>query len=156
MDVERDMENITTHEVSTSSEINQHLRCVIHVMDEETTEKITLFKTDTLQTCLSFLKFRKSCNLKYSDFILPETVDTTRGYHMKCYRTFTALNTRLRNNMKEMFKSLPKSDDKTIRSSNQPSSSQSSTGVFNQVCIFCGKQTRKHKGDKGTTVISKM
>ena len=53
---------------------------------------ILLFNENTLSKCNFVLTIRKSEELKYSSIILPESIETDRGYHLVCYRRFIVLS----------------------------------------------------------------
>ena len=72
--------------------LNLDLICSLHCQDDVSClTKIILFKTDTLSKCTKILFVRKKQNLKYAEFVLPSYIDDIRGFHMSCYRKFTAL-----------------------------------------------------------------
>ena len=77
---------------------------------------------------------------------MPGEITERHGYHMKCYRRFTALPSSSRKELPEKD-NLEKKGKVVTRSSNVLPSA-SSTGVFQQVCIFCNKKDKKHKGVK--------
>ena len=53
--------------------------------------EIILFKEVTLSKCVDILKVPVAYNLKYKETVLPATPDKINGYHLNCYRSFTAL-----------------------------------------------------------------
>ena len=72
--------------------LNLDLICSLHCQDNVSClTKIILFKTGTLSKCTKILSVRKKQNLKYAEFVLPSYIDDIRGFHMSCYRKFTAL-----------------------------------------------------------------
>lgn len=68
--------------------------CVFKINCDANTDTVKLFNKKTLKTAKDKLNIRKTCNLKYCDVILPETVDNTSGYHYACYKLFTSINRR--------------------------------------------------------------
>jgi len=67
---------------------------------------------------------------------LPDDVDTSHGYHVQCYKNFTAVP--------QDSKTAPdNAKAKQLRSSAPPSPALSPTGVFPVQCIFCKKVQRK-------------
>ena len=71
--------------------------------------------------------------------MLPSYIDDIHGFHMSCYRKFTALSkTRRKNNNDSCNK-----DDRPTRitRSNLTSPAISSRmGIFPKVCLFCNKE----------------
>ena len=93
------------------------------------------------------LEIRKKKNLKYSDTSLPESHQSKRGFHPSCYQRFTALPKSIRKKIKEEESQTKKTQKPVTRSSNiLPQTS--SSGVYDQVCIFCNKKDKKFKGTK--------
>ena len=65
--------------------------CVLHSGDGSSEGSITLFNEKTLEKFKYVLSVRKSKNIKYSDVIIHDTTDKSTGFHIECYRKFTAL-----------------------------------------------------------------
>ena len=53
---------------------------------------ILLFNENTLSKRKFVITIRKSEELKYSSIVLPESIETDRGYHLVCHRRFIALS----------------------------------------------------------------
>ena len=60
---------------------------------------VVLFNNSSLSKCQEILKARRDQNLKYSIVELPEVPDNIHGYHIPCYRRFTALSKSQRDKM---------------------------------------------------------
>ena len=73
--------------------------CCFHEGDSSNDGKILLFKEES--QCI--LEIRKQDNLKYAAVILPESIESKTGYHLLCYRKFTALSKSQRNKLQEMI-----------------------------------------------------
>lgn len=141
-------------------------------------EKVILFNEETFKKCNDVLKARKGNNLKYKDIILPSNVGVSAdGYHMKCYRNFTALKAKYYDKQQKPAKELKSSTCQGFLSSPQPSTSAmvlevSSTltkpsaseqntiseaskmdnidgllHAIENVCFFCNKRNKKIKGN---------
>ena len=95
-----------------------------------------------MKKCNEILAIRRSKDLKYKNVVLPEHIGGPEGYHMSCYRRFTALN-------KEYMKSdsVCTTVNYTTRSRTSPLPS-TSTGIPPKNCIFCGKKDKKHNNKK--------
>ena len=108
--------------------------CVFQDREGQRVGRIVLFSSSGLQKCKEIRSIRRSKNLKYKNVTLPEQIGGLKGYHMTCYRRFTALS-------KEYKKA-----DTAQTSANYTTSSQSntlsttSTDVLSKVCIFCEKK----------------
>ncbi|KAG5889375.1 hypothetical protein JTB14_005075 [Gonioctena quinquepunctata] len=65
--------------------------CVIcrRKLDEE--ERVIPFTQVTLKKCNDVLRVRKIHNLKYNDILLPTDTMSPDGYHLMCYKPFTAV-----------------------------------------------------------------
>ena len=79
--------------------------------------------------------------MKYKDVILP--VNTDIGFHLRCYRKFTALSQFQREKQPE---SLPETQEgneasakKLTRADMSFATASTSTGIFPKVCLFCNK-----------------
>ena len=69
-----------------------NLNCfVFHDGAGKDEEPIVLFADDSLEKCRKILEVRKLEKRKYMDVCVPSFVDENSGYHMDCYRRFTAL-----------------------------------------------------------------
>ena len=111
--------------------------------------KITLFKDDSLLKCQNILNAQRKQNLKYNDLTLPELVDGRHGFHIQCYRIFSALSKLQRRRMLDDKNSEQISLDKNekpqisagkaylTRSNVDAPKPSSSTGIFPEVCLFC-------------------
>ncbi|XP_063977427.1 uncharacterized protein LOC135162657 [Diachasmimorpha longicaudata] len=85
------------------------IACVICNVHRD--EKSMLFTQKSLQRCKKVLQIRKNNKLKFKNVILPFWVNTTDGYHAKCYKYFTTLP----HTCREKPKSIPKEQSKTLR-----------------------------------------
>ena len=66
---------------------------------------ILLFNETTLSKCKFLLSIRKSKELKYSSIVLPESIETDRGYHLVCCKQFIALSQQQREKIGEQWES---------------------------------------------------
>ena len=125
---------------------NLDLICSLHSQDDTSClTKIILFKTDTLSKCSKILSVRKKQNLKYAEFVLPSDIDDIHGFHMSCYRKFTALSKTQRENNNEICNQHDHSTRITRSNLTSPATS-SRTGIFPKLCLFCNKELKKIKG----------
>lgn len=113
-----------------------------------------------MQKCQLILKVRKTQNLKYGDIILPLEPDKIHGYHMSCYRKFTALSKaqRLKKEAAEKLLSTEVAPNQTVSSSSEMNSTRRTrseitsprpslrTGIVPNVCLFCDQTRKKVKG----------
>lgn len=150
------------------------ITCKIHI--RETEEKILNFNDDTAKKCRSVLKIRKQANLKYSSLNFPEYFDKDDGYHLQCYRTFTALPKSQREKLKVLLEEdiiegvtdtecpqihvqnenmeyvLPKK--RVTRGKTSSKSKSKSTGVFIKSCLFCCSVLKRLKSRKLEKLVS--
>ena len=131
---------------------SQTARCILHEGGTVLDKNVTLFKQDKLEKCYEILQFRKANNLKYANVCLPEHVDDQGGFHITGYRKLSKPQGKKMEDLKKfppskLNASATQPQSKAPCSSVPPSSSQSSTGVFDQKCIFCNKKDRKHKSE---------
>ena len=108
------------------------------------------------------MNVRKFNNLTHADCALPSLPDTTTGYHSACYRSFTAV----RSAYKELYDDHPKNsplpataepddsissvsaDRRSMRSDNPVKLIDSSSRIFNKICLFCKSANKKYKEQK--------
>ena len=120
--------------------------CVLHRGTEGVNAgNILLFNENTLSKCNFVLTIRKSEELKYSSIILPESIETDRGYHLVCYRRFIVLS--------QQWEIIGKwwgsgSQNKTVLTHSGITSpkSHSNAGIFPKICLFCNSAREKVKG----------
>ena len=144
--------------------------CCLHCA-HDSKGPIILFNQESLLKVQDILKLRKIEGLKYGTFDIPTTVETKNGYHMDCYRKFTALSKSQRNKL-EKLKQKPvdtSSNNKTLSgiqennkiygNSQNTSSSMtkrsditspkpSKTGIFPNACLFCNQQRKRVSGEE--------
>ena len=128
--------------------------------DGNSKEEIIFFKDTTLKKCQEVWAIRKGfTNSKYASIVLPVTINSTEGYHAKCYQNCIAVCSTA---SKATDKPEDSVDDQAQPSSTQESStkstiqlrstsvlkSESRTGILEAKCILCKKKDRKHKGVK--------
>ena len=70
---------------------NSDTTCCLHC-SSETKVPVLLFNESSLLKCQDILSLRKGQGLKYSTFEPPAKMYKSHGYHMECYRKFTALS----------------------------------------------------------------
>ena len=110
--------------------------------------KITTFNEQSLHKCRKVLETRKQQLLKYAEVALPENISSGKGYHMPCYRKFVALSKAQREKLKanchkEEENSGNRVPPRVTRSDVLLPKSNNMTGVFQAVCLFCGKGRQK-------------
>ena len=120
--------------------------CVFHDEEGQRVGRIVLFSSSGLQKCKEIRSIRRSKNLKYKNVTLPEQIGGLEGYHMTCYRCFTALSKEYTNG-----NTAQTSVNYTTRSQSNILS-RTSTGVLSKVCIFCEKKDKKHNNRKQSLV----
>jgi len=54
-------------------------------------EQVIEFTDESFQKCKLMLLFRQKKNFKYCDITLNNETDKIHGYHLNCYKKFTAL-----------------------------------------------------------------
>ena len=90
---------------------------------------------------------------KYLDICVPSSADESSGYHMDCYRRFTALVKPDREYLATLNKEQKKVSSTKTRSSTGASFIATISGVFVKQCIFCKKKDKKFKGAKQTLIM---
>ena len=119
---------------------------MLHEGTEEVNAKnILLFNENTLSKCKFVLTIRKSEELRYSNIVLPESVETGRGYHLVCYRRFIVLSQQQQEKIGEQWGS--GSQNKTVLTRFRITSrkSHSNAGIFLKICLFCSSARKKVK-----------
>lgn len=120
--------------------------CLICLSGEEV-DKVIIFNNNSYEKCLSILKIRQKNNFKYCDVVLPEVFNLSDGYHVKCYRKFTALPSTLQNQLDSSLASTSSSVGVLSTRSNQSAKLiEGNASIFKSVCIFCEKTRKKHNG----------
>ena len=120
-------------------------QCCFHEGSGAKTAKILSFNDESLQYCKRVLQLRQDSKLKYSNVQIPENVDDHNGYHLQCYKRFTALSKLQREKLNEVVPTpstpVNKAEKNTrlLRSELESPSSCNSTGVFTKVCLFCDR-----------------
>ena len=104
---------------------------------------ITLFNSEKLDKCKIILKIRKENNLRLSDRIVPDTADNDHGYHITCYRRFTALSENHR-------KSNDKIENKVLRSDTSLHGIKLTVCIFPKKYLFCGMEKKKSKRSRAS------
>ena len=99
------------------------------------------------QNVQKFFPSEKKQNLKYAEFVLPSHIDDIHGFHMRCYRKFTALSKTQRENNNDICNQHDQPTRITPSNSTSPAISLM-TGIFPKVCLFCNKERKKIKGKK--------
>ena len=122
--------------------------CLIHRGDTSVNAIIKPFDKKSWETILSAKQLRLSKFSEQSKYHsvcanLPDEFNTEMGYHLSCYRKFTAVSKTVRPE-----ESIVESHDhpQVLRSKIQHPEATSS-GIFKPVCIFCGceRKTVRHK-----------
>uniref|UniRef100_UPI00358DFCB3 uncharacterized protein isoform X1 n=2 Tax=Myxine glutinosa TaxID=7769 RepID=UPI00358DFCB3 len=111
------------------------LTCLVHGVD---TSAATMPMKDNIwamiQQAASNRKLQRSfAKSKYHRIIcsLPPTYGNTHGYHVACYKNFTAVSKHKQEPCKERSKYLQLSS---------PVQTANTSGIFPQVCLFCGQR----------------
>ena len=113
-------------------------RCVLHEGTEGVNAgNILLFNENTLSKCKFVLTIRKSEELKYSSIVLPESIETDRGYCLVCYRRFIALSQQQREKIGERWGSGSQNKTVLTRSGITSPEPHSNAGIFPKICLFC-------------------
>ena len=118
---------------------------------------VFFFSNLILTDCLEILRIRKENNLAHNSFHVPIICDETSGFHMNCYRRFTALGKKYRKEMTSPI-NLPtpvllrekrtKYDDHSTNFRSGISPSSNNLVLFPKLCIFCDKVKLIIKGEK--------
>lgn len=128
--------------------------------DGNQNEEIILFKESTLQKCREVFAIRQGTNTKYRNVVLPSTVNSNQGYHVRCYKTYTAVPTAKSTTDQDKplpvgFQpgqnstlQLPEASSTVQLRSSSTLKANTRTGILEEKCIFCKKKDRKHKGVK--------
>ncbi|KAL4113704.1 hypothetical protein QTP88_017283 [Uroleucon formosanum] len=124
-------------------------KCLICSNGEEV-EKVVLFNDNSKQKFSSSLKIRQKNSFKYCDVVLPEVFNSQDGYHIKCYRKFTALPSTLQNQLDSYSHNASTSSSSVCeintRSNQSTKLIEGNASIFKSVCIFCEKTRKKHNG----------
>ena len=112
------------------------------------------FNKDSLERCKIVLQIRIEAKLKYSEFKLPNQINSKDGYHIQCYRKFVALPQKHRDKLKDVTQNSQVENEEeskkistlTTRSKVMSPKPSSSTGVFPSICLFCNKSRKKVHG----------
>lgn len=109
---------------------------------ESKSGKLVAFTEASLKKCKDILQTRIASNFKYADLTLPENLvsSVNIGYHVKCYRAFTAVSAKSKNQDAEILQ--PPEPLVKTRSQGCFLPPVSSTGVLPKVCIFCHKNRK--------------
>ena len=123
--------------------------CSLHIRDGQETGKITLFRKETLEKCKFMLALRKQHNLKYKNVALPVTVGSFYGFHLNCYKRFTALSATLRKD-KDLIPTENSSSPPSCgtRSTSSNIKTKRSVVVFEKSCIIYLKKHKKYNQKK--------
>ena len=139
--------------IDTVDNSSQPLSCILHVDNEEETHienRIFPFKPsnwEALKEAAARRKVKRNFqSSKYYDIIqtLPDELDdSVHGYHIHCYKNFTAVPTEDLVQTKH-----DKCRTRHLRSDRPTtlSPSQSVAAIFPKVCIFCNKARLRKKG----------
>ena len=65
--------------------------CIFNDSEGKSIGRIVLFRSSGLQKCKAICSIRRSKNIKYKNITLSKQIGVSEGYHMTCYRRFTAL-----------------------------------------------------------------
>jgi len=127
--------------------------CALH-LDGGTTEHLKPFD-DVSWTKVVDIQKKRRCmfaSSKYFAISLPETCDSSMGYHSKCYKNFTAIHT---HPGETSTTSQPNEPSKLLRS-NVIHPDTSSTGIFEHRCVFCEKVRKKISRDQPEELLTTL
>lgn len=65
------------------------IKCCIHICTVPNSLPLRGFTEKTLAKCHA-VSISRTQNYKQNNFVLPESVNSVDGYHVSCYRSFTA------------------------------------------------------------------
>lgn len=66
------------------------IKCCIHISSVPNSLPIRVFTETTLAKCHAVRDNLRTHNYKHNNFVLPESLNSFDGYHISCYRSFTA------------------------------------------------------------------
>lgn len=71
-------------------------KCVLHIGTTKSSEKIIIFKEQTLQKCYEkkSIREKQQTKSKFSEIVLPKESDGFVGYHPTCYRYYCSVNSK--------------------------------------------------------------
>ena len=122
----------------------------MHNVEAKVSSTFVPLQHESLQKCKEVLQYRKSLQLKYSNIVLPETYDEQIGYHVTCYRKFTALSKAQRKKRSQTKCNIQ--SDNAVNSSPATRSNTkslhvvSSYGGLPKICVLCQKERKVVKG----------
>ena len=125
--------------------------CILH-LGGTTKEPIKPFDEASWTKVVDIYERRRGIftSSKFFAIKLPEKLDSSMGYHSKCYKNFTALPSK-----PEQSSSKTQSDESSaLLRSHVSHPSTSSSGVFEHRCIFCDKVRRKLNRDKPEELLT--
>ena len=129
------------------------LECFLHPRTDEDHDgkKVLPFNPTSLNKCQEALLVRKECHLKYENCTLPSDCNTRLGYHMECYRKFTALGRIHHPNAYSFSESLPVTENRSTRSSSTNDTNR--IGIYGTKCIICDQERKKVSGKEQRLVL---
>ena len=126
------------------------LRCFLHDTSDKSASKgkVTAFKDATLLTCSRILVIREEEGLKYGNLTLPSDISENIGFHMDCYRKFTAISKLSKGKLSEVVVESTESKQATSKprlSRSVAPDNMTSPGsrVFSKGCLFCEQISKK-------------
>ena len=125
--------------------------CILH-LGGSTTEPLKPFDEVSWAKVVDIHQRRHSVftSSKFFAITLPDKLDSSMGYHSKCYKNFTALPSK-----PEQSSSKAQSEESlALLRSHVSHPSTSSSGVFEQKCIFCNKVRKKISRDKPEELLT--
>ncbi|XP_011858812.1 PREDICTED: uncharacterized protein LOC105556339, partial [Vollenhovia emeryi] len=128
-------------------------------------DNILKFTENTLTRCQSILTIRQNNSLLFNNVVLPLVPNEIQGYHVPCYRKYTALGKKIRKALRdqtisETSTSAGTSATETNVTSSEPSCSRTSTedshaDLEQSTCetetsnLLCSEKSSKDTGDVG-------
>ena len=94
-----------------------------------------------MQVCTNNQKKRRSKSI-----VLPESIETNRGYHVVCYRRFIALSQQQREKIGEQWESGLQNKTVVTCSSITSPKSHSNAGIFPKIFLFYSSARKNVKG----------
>lgn len=68
------------------------MKCCIHINKVPNSLPVRIFTETTLAECRAISNFARIHNFKHKNIALPESVNKVDGYHVSCFRSFTAIS----------------------------------------------------------------
>ena len=108
-----------------------------------------LFISETLRKCENILTIRKQQDLKYKEIYLPETINDKDGFHLDCYRRFTAVSKAQKDKYNEVLnRECSVANNSRLTRSSSVTMTKKESRIFSKICLFCNRVDKKHQQQK--------